>query len=184
MIPLGTQAPDFVLADTEGSVVRRTDFAGQPLLVMFICNHCPYVVHIRETLGPVTKQYMDRGIAVVGINSNDVENYPADSPKHMAKEKANFGYRFPYLFDETQEVAKAYSAACTPDLFLFDADHRLVYRGQFDASRPGSGIPVTGADLTAAVDALLAGQDPLAKQVPSAGCNIKWKPGNAPRYFG
>jgi peroxiredoxin len=174
MVPLGTRAPDFALPDTEGNTVRRSDFDGQPLLVMFICNHCPYVKHIADPLAEVTDAIHERGVAVVGINSNDVENYPDDAPPHMVTEKRRRGYAFPYLFDETQSVARAYDAKCTPDFFLYDAQHRLYYRGQFDAARPGNDEPVTGRDLLAAVAALLDGRE-VPEQVPSMGCNIKWK---------
>ncbi len=174
MVPLGTVAPDFALPDTEGNIVSRADFAGRPLAVLFICNHCPYVKHIADELGRVTDQIMDLGVAVVGINSNDVVNYPDDSPERMVEEKAQRGWPFPYLFDETQDVARSYDAQCTPDLYLFDQDHQLVYRGQFDDSRPGNGKPVTGATLLAAARAVVGGGN-LPPQVPSIGCNIKWK---------
>ncbi|MCX8091336.1 MAG: thioredoxin family protein [Verrucomicrobiae bacterium] len=184
MLPLGTPAPDFRLPDTNGRIVSLSDFKDRPaLLVMFICNHCPYVQHIRAGLAQLAREYAPRGVGIVGINSNDVARYPDDSPAKMAEEVKKAGYTFPYLFDETQEVAKAYRAACTPDFFLFDRDRRLVYRGQFDDSRPGNGIPVTGKDLRAALDALLAGKPVPANQKPSMGCNIKWKPGNEPDYF-
>ena len=185
MLPLGTEAPDFSLVNVDGRTVSRTDFADAPaLLVIFMCNHCPYVKHLADAIAGFTSQYMAKGLAVVGINSNDVANYPADSPEQMVAEAETRGYRFPYLYDDTQEVAKAYRAACTPDFYLFDDQRRLVYRGQFDASRPDSGIPITGADLRAAVDAVLARGKPSAEQRPSIGCNIKWKPGNEPDYFG
>ncbi len=175
MVPLGTQAPDFALPDTEGNTVSRTDFVGQPLAVLFICNHCPYVKHIADALGPVTDQMMGIGVAVVGISSNDIQHYPDDAPERMAEEKTTRGWPFPYLFDETQDVARAYDAKCTPDLYLFDEDHKLVYRGQFDDSRPGNGKPVTGATLLAAARAVIGGGK-MPPQVPSIGCNIKWKP--------
>jgi peroxiredoxin len=184
MLPLGTPAPDFDLPDPDGNRVRLADYAGKPLLVMFICNHCPYVKHMKTELGAFSAEYAEKGLASVGINSNDVENYPEDSPAKMKEDAERFGYAFAYLFDEDQSVAKAYSAACTPDFFLFDADHRLVYRGQFDDSRPNSGVPVTGEDLRVAVDDLLAGGAPSTDQTASIGCNIKWKPGNEPDYFG
>jgi peroxiredoxin len=184
MVPLGTRAPDFALPETKGDVVRRDHFKGKPLLVMFICQHCPYVKHVRKRLAEATRGYMKRGVAVVGINSNDAEKYPDDGFLPMVQEKEQIGYPFPYLYDETQKVAKAYKAMCTPDFFLYDKDHRLYYRGQFDRSRPDSGIPVTGEDLTAAVDALLAGDRPPEEQMPSMGCNIKWRPGNEPDYLG
>ncbi len=183
MLPLGTQAPDFSLPDTEGRVVCRDDFKDAPgLLVIFLCNHCPYVRHVRLQLAKLTREYQQKGIAVVGINSNDVQEYPEDSPSRMREEIKSAGYTFPYLFDETQEVAKAYRAACTPDFFLFDKNKKLVYRGQMDDSRPGNNIPVTGKDLRAAMDAVLAGRSVPADQKPSIGCNIKWKPGNEPEY--
>jgi peroxiredoxin len=175
MVALGAPAPDFSLPDTEGSTVRLADSKGRPLLVVFLCNHCPYVKHIANDLAQVTRKYMEKGLAVVGINSNDTVQYPEDSPMKMKAEKKARGYTFPYCFDESQEVARAYNAACTPDFFLYDAAHRLVYRGQFDDSRPGNGKPITGADLTAAVDAVIAGKPVSSNQKPSMGCNIKWK---------
>lgn len=185
MLPLGTLAPDFSLPDSGGKTSALRDFADAPaLLVIFMCNHCPYVKHIRTELARLSRAYQERGVAVVGINSNDVKKYPDDSPAKMAQEVELAGYTFPYLFDETQEVAKAYRAACTPDFYLFDGQRKLVYRGQMDDSRPGNNIPVTGKDLRAAMDALLAGQDAAVEQKPSAGCNIKWKKGNEPDYFG
>ena len=184
MLPLGTLAPDFRLPDTEGNLVARDDFRDAPaLLVVFICNHCPYVIHIRDGLAAFARDYQPRGLAMVAINSNDAGAYPDDRPEKMVAERRRAGYVFPYLYDETQAVARAYRAACTPDFFLFDRERRLVYRGQFDDSRPGSERPVTGADLRAAVDAVLAGAAPSAEQRPSIGCNIKWKTGAAPDYF-
>ncbi len=184
MPELGMPAPDFRLPDTEGNLVARDDFREAPgLLVIFMCNHCPYVVHVKEALADFAREYIPKGIAIVGINSNDVTAYPEDAPEKMKEDKERFGYPFPYLFDATQDVAKAYRAACTPDFFLFDRDRRLFYRGQFDDSRPGSDVPVTGRDLRAACDALLAGKEPPQPQVPSMGCNIKWKPGNEPEWF-
>ena len=183
MLPLGTVAPDFELPDTDGNRIARSSFQGKPLLVMFICNHCPFVKHLRDALAKLGRDYSPRGVAIVAISSNDVDGYPADSPAKMKQEAKDAGYVFPYLYDETQEVAKAYRAACTPDFFLFDKDHRLVYRGQFDDSRPGNGVPVTGNDLRAALDAVLSGKPVSEKQKPSIGCNIKWKPGNEPDYF-
>ena len=184
MLPLGTKAPDFRLADPSGKWVSSDDFKdSQALLVMFMCNHCPFVQHIRSQFAELAKDYQARGVAIVGINANDVENHPEDSPEKMAEEVKQIGYTFPYLYDETQAVAKAYHAACTPDPFLFDRNHRLVYRGQFDDSRPGNGKPVTGRDIRAALDAVLAGRPVPADQKPSVGCNIKWKTGNAPKYF-
>lgn len=183
MLELGTKAPDFDLPNVSGGRVKLADLADKPvLLVAFICNHCPYVKHIREGFASLAKEYQAKGVAVVAISSNDVAGYPDDSPEKMAEEARLAGYTFPYLYDETQEVAKAYRAACTPDLYVFDKDRRLVYRGQLDDSRPGNGVPVTGADLRAALDAALASKPPLATQKPSIGCNIKWKPGNQPSY--
>ena len=180
MLPLGTLAPDFRLPDPRGKLVSSADFSGaKALLVVFMCNHCPYVKHVQSKFTELAKQYQARGVAVVGINSNDVENYPDDSPEKMAEEIRNAGYTFPYLYDETQAVAKAYRAACTPDFFVFDKDRRLAYRGQFDDSRPKNGLPVTGADLSAALDTLLAGNPVPDSQKPSVGCGIKWKPQNA-----
>jgi peroxiredoxin len=184
MLPLGTTAPDFQLPDTNGKIISLADFKNAPaLLVIFMCNHCPYVIHIRAGLAQLARDYAARGVGIVGISSNDAKNYPADSPAKMKDEVKTAGYIFPYLYDETQIVAKNYRAACTPDIFLFDKKQRLVYRGQFDASRPNNGIPVTGTDLRAALDALLAGKSVAEKQVPSIGCNIKWKAGNEPDYF-
>lgn len=183
MLPLGTVAPDFRLPDTNGKTVSLADSKGKPLVVMFICNHCPYVKHIRSGLAQLARDYQPRGAAIVGISANDAANYPQDSPKEMAKEAKEAGYLFPYLYDETQSVAKAYRAACTPDFYLFDRGHRLVYRGQFDDSRPGNGMPVTGKDLRGALDAVLAGKAAPANQKASIGCNIKWKPGGEPDYF-
>ena len=181
MLPLGTSAPGFDLPNVDGKNVSLSDYAGKPLLVMFMCNHCPFVVHIREALAAFTNEYQTKGLGIVGISSNDVENYPQDGPAEMVKEAADAGYTFAYLYDESQEVAKAYRAACTPDFFLFDADHALVYRGQFDGSRPSLEIPVTGEDLRNACDAVIAGEKVTTDQKPSIGCNIKWK--NAPEYF-
>ncbi|HEQ60502.1 MAG TPA: thioredoxin family protein [Firmicutes bacterium] len=184
MLSLGTQAPDFSLPDTDGNLVSLSDFRDAPaLLVIFMCNHCPFVKHVAKGLAQLAQEYQTKGVAVVGINSNDVQSFPEDSLANMKKEAARHGYTFPYLYDETQKVAKAYRAACTPDFFLFDRQRRLVYRGQMDDSRPGSGIPVTGNDLRAALDALLAGQPVPEVQKPSIGCNIKWKAGNEPDYF-
>ena len=183
MLSLGTAAPDFCLPDTEGAKVALSDFDGnRVLLVMFICNHCPYVKHLRHELARLGRDYASRGVGMVAINANDAAAYPEDSPEKMRAEKASAGYPFRYLDDETQEVAKAYGAACTPDFFVFDGDRRLAYRGQLDDARPGNGEPVTGHDLRAALDALLAGQPVAETQRPSMGCNIKWKPGNAPVY--
>jgi peroxiredoxin len=183
MLALGTRAPDFSLPDHEGKRHALQDFAAAPaLLVAFICSHCPFVRHVRTEFAAFARDYRARGLAVVAINSNDLEAYPQDGPDGMRAEAAELGYEFPYLVDATQEVAKAYRAACTPDFFLFDAQRRLVYRGQFDDSRPGNGRPVTGADLRAAVDQTLAGRAPGPDQLPSLGCNIKWRPGNEPDY--
>lgn len=185
MLELGTEAPEFSLPDSDGRQVELKDFGGsKALLVMFICNHCPFVKHIRHGLAAFAKEYESRGLAIVGINSNDVAASPDDSPAKMKEEAEDIGYVFPYLIDETQSVAKAYRAACTPDFFLFDGERRLVYRGQFDASRPGNEVPVTGSDMRRAVDAVLAGQPVSSKQIPSLGCNIKWREGNEPEYFG
>ena len=185
MLALGTEAPDFRLPDTDGLLVSRDDFAGAPgLLVMFLCNHCPYVQHIRAGLAEFARECRPKGLAIVAISANDVAAYPDDSPEKMKVEKARYGYVFAYLYNESQAVAKAYAAACTPDFFLFDRSRRLVYRGQFDDSRPSNGVPVTGKDLRAACDALLSGRPVGTDQRPSIGCNIKWKPGNEPAYFG
>jgi peroxiredoxin len=185
MLPLGTPAPDFSLPDTEGKTVSLSDLSeARALLVIFMCNRCPYVKHVADGLAKLAKEYQGRGVAVVGINSNDVSSFPDDSPEQMAAEVARRGYTFPYLFDEKQEVAKAYRAACTPDFYVFDKGRTLAYRGQMDSSRPQSGIEVTGEDLRAALDAVLAAQPVSEQQKPSLGCNIKWKPGNEPDYFG
>ncbi len=185
MLPLGTKAPDFSLVNVDGRTVSLADFADAPaLLVMFICNHCPYVKHLADALAQFATEYQQRGLAVVGINSNDVGTHPDDSPEQMVAEADRRGYQFPYLYDESQEVAKAYRAACTPDFFLFDKERQLVYRGQFDSSRPGNGTAITGEDLRAAVDAVLADKMPTTEQQASMGCNIKWKPGGEPDYFG
>lgn len=182
MLSLGTLAPNFVLPATDGKRVSRDELRGtEGLLVVFMCNHCPYVKHIAPKLAEFAREYQGR-ISVVGINSNDVKTHPDDAPKKMAEERIERGYVFPYLFDEDQSVAKAYRAACTPDFFLFDSELHLVYRGQFDDSRPGSGVPVTGEDMRVAVEALLSGSSISPDQKPSMGCNIKWKPGNEPNY--
>jgi peroxiredoxin len=183
MLPLGTPAPDFNLPDTDGNIVSANDFKDSPaLLVIFMCNHCPFVKHILKGMVELVKKYQEKGVAVVGINSNDVASFPEDRPEMMAMIAKAAGFTFPYLYDETQEVAKAYRAACTPDFFLFDKKRKLVYRGQMDDSRPGNNIPVTGIDLRAALDAVLAGGKVSDKQKPSMGCNIKWKHGNVPKY--
>ena len=185
MPPLGMTAPDFTLPDHEGNTFSLGDFhRADALLVAFICAHCPFVGHIRQELGRFAREYLVKGVAVVAVASNDTDQYPQDGPGGMGEESKEGGYTFPYLFDETQEVAKAYRAACTPDFFLFDGDRKLVYRGQFDDSRPGSETPVTGRDLRAAADATLSGAPVPAEQQSSIGCNIKWKPGNEPDYFG
>ncbi len=184
MLPLGTVAPDFELPNVDGRMVDYAAAAGpKGTVVMFICNHCPFVKHVADELARLGHEYLPRGIGLAAISSNDVATHPADSPEQMVAEADERGYPFPYLYDETQEVAKTYHAACTPDFYLFDADRKLVYRGQLDPSRPGSGVPVTGRDLRGAIEALLAGKPPLVEQVPSLGCNIKWKPGNEPGYF-
>jgi len=181
MLALGTQAPDFLLPSTSGEQVCLADFQASPLLlVAFICNHCPFVKHVRHELASLGDEYQPRGVAVVAISANDIDAYPADDMEHMKQEVVEAGYHFPYLLDESQAVARAYDAACTPDFYLFDQDRRLVYRGQLDDSRPGNDVPVTGADLRAAMDAALAGRAVSADQKPSIGCNIKWKPGNEP----
>jgi len=185
MLPLGTPAPVFKLSDPSGKVVALEDFASAPaLLVAFICNHCPFVKHVRSQFAALAREYQTRGVAIVAINSNDAKSYPDDSPEKMAQEIKTSGYTFPYLYDETQAVAKAYHAACTPDFYVFDKDHKLRYRGQIDGSRPGNSVPVTGADLRGALDAILAGRPVASEQKPSIGCNIKWKKGNEPGYFG
>jgi thiol-disulfide isomerase/thioredoxin len=175
MLPLGTTLPAFSLPDTgTGKLVHSSDFAGTPLLVMFICNHCPFVKHIRHELASLGRDYAARA-GIVAISSNDAAKYPDDGPAKMKVEAAAAGYGFPYLYDESQDVARAFQAACTPDFFLFDKGGKLAYRGQLDDSRPGNGKPVTGADLRAAMDAVIAGRMPAEKQWPSVGCNIKWK---------
>ena len=184
MLELGTQAPDFNLPEPlTGNQVALADFAGKPLLVAFICNHCPYVILIREELAKFAREYQAKGLAVVAINANDIERYPDDDPQNMITFAKENDFSFPYLFDETQQTAKAYKAACTPDFFLFGADGKLFYRGQFDSARPNSQMPVTGADLRRAADALLAGDIPPDNQLASLGCGIKWKEGNEPDYF-
>ncbi len=177
MLALGTAAPDFALPDVvTGKTVRRDDFSGkQALLVIFICTHCPYVKHIEKGLAQLGRDYQDKPVAIVAISSNDAVAYPDDSPAGLKKQAQTLGFSFPYLYDESQEVAHAYKAACTPDIYLFDSARKLIYRGQFDRSRPGNGVPVTGEDLRAALDAALAGKPQAAVQQPSIGCNIKWK---------
>ncbi|QDV68279.1 Putative peroxiredoxin [Rosistilla carotiformis] len=184
MLPLGTPAPSFSLPDTEGKLVSTSDFANsRALLVIFLCNHCPYVKHVAPELARLTAEYAAKGVATVGISSNDVENYPDDSPEKMIEEKAAQGYAFPYLYDADQSVAKAYRAACTPDFFVFDGQQKLAYRGQLDDSRPKSDIPLSGSDLRDALDAVLSSAAAPEPQKPSIGCNIKWKAGNEPDYF-
>lgn len=181
MLPLGTLAPDFSLPATDGKLYSLQSFAaGKLLLVMFICNHCPFVKHVRQQLAILASEYQSRDVACVAINSNDIVAYPADNLENMKQEAFAAGFSFPYLLDETQSVALAYDAACTPDFFLFDADRKLVYRGRLDASRPGNGIAVTGVDLRLALDCALAGKAPPGEQIPSVGCNIKWKAGIGP----
>ena len=183
MLELGTSAPDFDLLDpVTQKQVKLSDFKGQPLLVAFICNHCPYVIMIKEAFTAFAKEYQGKGLKVVAINANDVANYPDDSPEKMAEDSKTFGYTFPYLYDESQEVALQYQAACTPDFFMFDADHKLYYRGQFDSSRPNTDIEVTGEDMKNATDLLLLGKPSPEAQKASLGCNIKWKGGNEPSY--
>lgn len=193
MLELGTEAPGFSLPDTDGRCISPGQYAGRPLVVMFICNHCPYVKHVAGALAKVAHEYQGRGVAFVAIQSNDVASHPDDAPEKMAQEKAARGYPFPYVYDGTQAVAKAYTAACTPDVFVFDARHKLFYRGQIDDTRPNrissgnydsAATPATGADLRGALDAVLAGGAPPAGQKPSMGCNIKWTRGNAPAYAG
>lgn len=184
MLPLGTAAPDFSLPECDGGTVRLSDLSGKKaLLVIFMCNHCPYVKHVAEQLKSLSDDYMAKDVAVVAISSNDAEAHPDDSPEAMSREKVQRGYAFPYLYDADQKVAQAYAAACTPDFFLFDADQKLAYRGQLDSSRPQTDIPVTGEDLRGAIDAVLAGRAPSPEQRASLGCNIKWKAGNEPDYF-
>ncbi|MFO1372565.1 MAG: thioredoxin family protein [Candidatus Competibacteraceae bacterium] len=185
MLPLETSAPPFKLLEpATGKTISLDDFKDAPaLLVIFMCNHCPFVKHIRQGIMQFARDYQPKGLAVVAISSNDVEQFPDDGPAPMAEEAKAFQYSFPYLFDETQAVAKAYRAACTPDFFLFDTRRRLAYRGQFDGSRPGNAVPVTGVDLRAATDAVLAGQAAAVDQKPSIGCNIKWTVGNEPDYY-
>lgn len=184
MIPLGTKAPDFSLPEPRsGETVSLSDFAGKDaLLVMFICNHCPYVQHVRHGLAAFGRDYEESGLGIVAISSNDITSYPTDGPEQIAAEAEEMDYRFPYLYDESQEVAKAYSAICTPDFFLFDAEGSLVYRGRFDETRPNMPGKVTGNDLREAVAAVLGGRAVSTDQLPSMGCSIKWKPGNAPAY--
>jgi peroxiredoxin len=182
MLALGTRAPDFSLPDPDGEMHSLRDGADA-YLVMFICNHCPFVKHVREELARIGREYSARNVAIYAINSNDVTTHPGDSPGKMKEEATEWGYVFPYLYDASQEVAKAYRAACTPDFFLFDAGRRLVYRGQLDDSRPSNDLPVDGHDLRAALDAVLGAEPVSQSQKASIGCNIKWRPGNEPDYF-
>ena len=184
MLPLGTQAPDFSLSDVvSGRTVTLRDFDDRDgLLVMFICRHCPYVAHVRPAIAALAHEHIDSGLGIVAISANDPDAYPEDAPEGLAAEAVEAGYTFPYLFDETQEVAKEYRAACTPDFFLFDGSRRLVYRGQFDSSRPRNGVPVTGEDLRAAIVAVLEDRPVTGDQRPSVGCSIKWRPGNEPDF--
>ena len=184
MAPIGMDAPDFSLPDTQGSVVSLADFKGAPaFLVMFICNHCPFVKHLQVELASLVEDHQEMGLAAVAINSNDFSKYPDDSPQRMKEEEKNAGYTFPYLIDEDQSVARKYRASCTPDFFLFDKEQKLYYRGQFDNSRPGNSVSITGADLATAIESLLRGDEFSGKQKASVGCNIKWKEGNEPEYF-
>jgi thiol-disulfide isomerase/thioredoxin len=185
MLALGTRAPAFELPDAvSGQTISSGTFAsGMPLLVMFLCPHCPYVKHVQSGIAAMARDYASAGLGIVAISSNDVAQYPEDGPEGLRAMARDLGYEFPYCYDETQETAKAYRAACTPDFFLFDRNRDLVYRGQFDGSRPGNAIPVTGADLRAAIDAVLAARPVPPQQRPSIGCNIKWKPGNEPSWF-
>jgi thiol-disulfide isomerase/thioredoxin len=183
MLPLGTALPAFSLPDFDGRTVTDRDVAdAAALIVAFVCPHCPYVKHVRTAFVQLAKEYQARGVAVVAINSNDAAAFPDDDPAGMRREAADAGFTFPYLYDEAQDVAKAFQAACTPDFFVFDRERRLAYRGQFDGSRPNSGTPASGDDLRNALDRLLAGQPVADAQRPSTGCNIKWKPQNAPSY--
>ena len=183
MVELGSAAPDFTLpaADGSGDVSLAQAADGKPLLVVFMCVHCPYVKHVEAALGELTREYAAKGVNSVGISSNDVAQYPDDGPEHMVEQAQRCGFEFPYLVDESQEVAQAYQAVCTPDFFLYDADLKLAYRGQFDDSRHKNDIPLTGSDLRAALNAVLAGEPAAPNQVPSQGCGIKWKPGNEPK---
>jgi len=184
MLPLGTTAPDFELPNVDGRLVGLAEAAGpRGTVVMFICNHCPFVKHVADQLAALARDYLSHGIGFVAISSNNIAAHPADSPEQMVREAEERGYPFPYLYDETQDVAKDYHAACTPDFYLFDAEKKLTYRGQLDSSRPGNGIPVTGSDLRGAIDALISGRPSVVDQKPSIGCNIKWKAGHEPPYF-
>jgi peroxiredoxin len=183
MLELGTKAPDFSLQDLDGNRVTLKNYKdAKALLVIFMCNHCPFVQHIIDSLAKTAQEYQAKGVAVLGINSNDVTAYPEDAPEYMKEFRQQHNITFPYLFDESQEVAKRYKAACTPDIFLFNKERYLVYRGQYDNSRPGNQEPVTGRDLRSALDALVFNKPLPEQQRPSIGCNIKWKPGNEPGY--
>ncbi|MEE8441454.1 MAG: thioredoxin family protein [Spirochaetia bacterium] len=182
MLQLGTQMPGFSLPSTDGTTFSSEQLAGRPTVVVFMCNHCPFVIHVIDVLAERARDYAKLGVAVVGINANDVTTHESDSPEHMKEFVAEHSVEFPYLYDETQETTKAFKAACTPDVYLFDKYHKLVYRGQFDAARPSLDTPVTGEDLTAAVQAVVEERSVAEKQIPSIGCNIKWKAGNAPDY--
>jgi peroxiredoxin len=186
MLPLGTAAPSFTLEDVvSGKPISLDTFKGKKgLLVMFICQHCPFVKHVEDELGRIGQDYVPQGVGVLAISSNSIETHPQDDPDNMRQQVSRASFNFPYAFDATQEVAKSYTAACTPDFFLFDSDFKLAYRGQLDASRPGNDLPVNGADLRAALDKIVAGEAIDAEQKPSIGCNIKWAPGKAPAYFG
>lgn len=186
MLPLGTAAPDFALPDVvTGQTVTLDSFAGAPaLLVMFICRHCPFVKHVEQELARIGQDYGTKGLSIVAISANSLETHPQDGPEHLKAQALDLGFTFPYCFDESQDVAKRYTAACTPDFFVFDSDQTLVYRGQLDDSRPSTEVPVTGKDLRAALDLVLAGKPAPTEQKPSIGCNIKWTPGNEPAYFG
>lgn len=186
MLSLGTKAPDFTLPDVvSGQTISLKTFAAKKaLLVMFICRHCPFVKHVQQQLAQIGQDYADRSLGIVAISANDVANYPDDSPDNLELMAKELGFNFPFCYDETQETAKAYTAACTPDFFLFDENRQLVYRGQLDESRPSNNVPVTGKDLRSAIDAVLAGQKINPDQKPSIGCNIKWRAGNEPEYYG
>lgn len=183
MLPLGTPLPSFSLPDTDGKVISSNDFAKHPLLVMFICNHCPFVKHLAPALAELSQRYKPNQLPMVAISSNDVEAYPQDNMTAMQQEKRTRGYLFPYMLDESQAVAKQFQAACTPEFYLFDDHHRLVYRGRFDGSTPGNQIPVSGDDLKQAIHNYLTKEPIATEQLPSIGCNIKWRPGNEPSYF-
>ncbi len=186
MLPLGTKAPDFSLEDvvSDEKISLKTFADKKALLVMFICVHCPFVKHLQDALAALGKEYVDQGLGIVAISANDITTHPGDAPDKMKEMAETLGFNFPFCYDESQEVAKAYTAACTPDFFLFDADNTLVYRGQFDDSRPGNDIPITGKDLKAAIEEVLRDRKVDTQQKPSIGCNIKWKAGNEPPYFG